>query len=62
MRYTYRNTITGVEFESNDVVRGSNLIRLEPSASVERKAEPKAEEPKAEAKAPKKPVKRGSKK
>ena len=58
MLYTYRNTVTGIEFQSNCIITGSNLIRLEPSAPiVEEKVEPKAE-----TKAPKKPAKKGTKK
>lgn len=57
MLYTYRNVKTGVEFQSNCKVVGSNLIRLEPSTVEEEK--PKEE---VETKTPKKTVKRGTKK
>ena len=59
MIYTYRNTVTGIEFESNCEIVGSNLIRLEPSTPKTAEVE---EKPKAETKAPKKPAKKGTKK
>lgn len=59
MLYTYRNTVTGIEFKSNCEIVGSDLIRLEPSAP---KTEAVKEEPKTETKAPKKPAKKGTKK
>lgn len=59
MLYTYRNTVTGIEFKSSCEIVGSDLIRLEPSAP---KAEAVEEKPKTETKAPKKPVKKGIKK
>ncbi len=67
MRYTYRNTITGAEFQTNCIVAGPNIERLEPATSAKEAEKPKVEppkveEPKAETKAPKKPAKRGTKK
>ena len=59
MLYTYRNTITGIEFKSNCEIVGSDLIRLEPSAP---KTEAVEEKLKTETKAPKKPAKKGTKK
>ena len=53
MRYTYRNVITGIEFETNGECRGSDIVLLEPSTPIEK---PKEKE------TPKKPVKRGAKK
>lgn len=53
MRYTYRNVITGIEFETNCECRGSDIVLLEPSTPIEK---PKEKE------TPKKPVKRGAKK
>lgn len=53
MLYKYRNTITGIEFESNCVCVGSDLERLEPRVPIEEKKEVKT---------PKKPAKRGVKK
>lgn len=58
MRYTYRNTVTGAEFQSDCNVVGSNLVRLESTAITE-EVKPKEE---AETKTPKKTVKRGAKK
>ena len=67
MRYTYRNTITGAEFQTNCIVAGPDIELLEPATSIKTEEKPKAEpskveEPKAETKAPKKPAKRGTKK
>jgi hypothetical protein len=53
MLYKYRNTITGIEFESNCVCVGSDLERLEPRVPIEEKKEVET---------PKKPAKRGVKK
>ena len=77
MRFTYRNIVTGAEFQSNSEITAPNLIKLGADAPltetepIEEPIEEKAEaEPKpAPKKAPakkavsaKKPVKKGAKK
>lgn len=73
MRFTYRNIVTGAEFQSNCEITAPNYIKLgadapliEPVAEPEIKeaeAEPKPKKAPAKSKtAPKKPVKKGAKK
>lgn len=63
MRFIYRNTLTGAEFQSNCEITAPNLIKLGADAPIisepadvesEAKTEPKAEA-KPKAKAPAKP-------
>lgn len=66
MRYVYRNTTTGAEFESNCEISAPNLIKVGADAPIiephDVDVEPEQETPKPKPKAPAKATKTSAKK